>query len=225
MNIEGLRGSEKDVLVFHLFFSVVCAAFLFVPLDMPVGIRLLILVVVYNILIPVIGLIRSHPEWIRLWRFAFFLSLFQVFPDRFLAEVLGVLVFPEDGCFTFGAVSGYMAGLWAIPLFLVIFIAGVIEERGFPKIAPWVAAAVALVIFGTSEETLWLLGSWYAQDVLMIDHAAVYILIPEMILGLAAFLMYRQVRRRSWLHALGGAFLTMLVYLGAAGLFYLLIEG
>ena len=225
MQIEGLRGSEKDVIVFHLLFACACAVVLLLPVGMAAGVRLIILVIGYNVLLPAVGIIRSRPEWLVLWRFVFFLSLFQVFPDRFLAEVLGVLVFPEDGCFTFGAVSGYMAGLWAIPLFLVIFIAGVIEERGFPKIAPWVAAAVALVIFGTSEETLWLLGSWYAQDVLMIDHAAVYILIPEMILGLAAFLMYRQVRRRSWLHALGGAFLTMLVYLGAAGLFYLLIEG
>ena len=225
MHIEGLRGSERDVLVFHLLFAAVCAAVMLLPVGIAVGMRFLILVIAYNILIPVVGLIRSRPEWIILWRFVCFLSLFMVFPDRFLAEVLGVLVFPEDGCFTFGVVSGYMAGLWAIPLFLIIFTAGVLEERGRPRCAPWAAACIALAIFGTSEETLWLIGSWYARDVLMIDHAAVYILIPEMILGFTAFLMYRQVRRRPWWHALGGAFLTMLVYLGAAVLFYLMIEG
>ena len=63
------------------------------------GIKLFILVLSYNLLIPLVGLFRKNSDWIKLWIFVFLISLFQIFPDWFLSAQLNILVFPEDGFF------------------------------------------------------------------------------------------------------------------------------
>ena len=219
-----MTREERDALLFHLAFSVLCMPVLLVP-GPGMGVKLFILVLVYNIALPVTAKLRGHAEWTGIWLFALVLSIFQVFPDWFLSAQLGVLVFPEDGFPKIGTVSGYMAGLWTIPIFIIIYAA-----RGFGRAvstrAAYAAAAavLALVIFGLSEQTVWMLPSWYAIDVHMIGHTAIYIIVPEMILGMSCVYSYERVRGKGHAVMVPAAFLVMLLYLGSAAWFYFIVE-
>lgn len=219
-----LNQNERDVLGLHLIFTAVCAAVLIAPVGIEPGIRMLFLVLLYNLAVPLYGAWKHHDDWINLWLFALILSMFQVFPDWFLSAQLDILVFPEDGLVKIGTVSAYMAGLWTIPIFLIVYTGKRIQSR-YSRSAAYVSVAlVSLVIFGGSEQTLWLLSSWYAKNVVMIGHVAVYIVIPEIILGLASFFCFEQIKERGHLVKIPCAFLVMQLYLGSACFFYFLVE-
>jgi len=134
-------------------------------------------------------------------------------------------VFPEDGFIKIGSVSAYMAGLWAIPIFIIIFIGKRFEERASRTMAFVFVAILSLIIFGLSEMTMWSLQSWHAQNVTTIfDHLALYIMIPEVILGLSSYYFYEIVREKSHWLKIPATFTVMLLYLGSAAFFYFLIE-
>jgi hypothetical protein len=133
-------------------------------------------------------------------------------------------VFPEDGLFKIGTVSGYMAGLWVIPLFLIVFIGQQLQERYSRKTSYVSVAAMSLLIFGLSEQLMWMLQSWYAQEVVMIGHIALYIIVPEIILGLSTYYFYHQIREKNFWFKIPLAFIVMILYLGNAVFFYFLIE-
>jgi len=218
-----LMREERDAIIFQAAFSALCITLLLIP-GMGIGIKLFILVAAYNIALPLAAKLRGYSDWLNIWLFAVILSVFQVFPDWFLSHQLGVLVFPEDGFVKIGTVSGYMAGLWAIPIFVIIYTAERITERISPRFAYWAAGILALFIFGVSEETVWMLPSWYAQNVAMIGHTALYIIIPEIILGVSSLYAYRQIReKKGWLK-IPAAFFVMLLYLGSAAFFYFVVE-
>jgi len=107
-----ITNLTRDFILVHIIFIGLCFAVLIIPIPIAIGIKLFILIVSYNLLIPLVGLFRKYSEWIKLWVFVFLISLFQIWPDWFLSAQLNILVFPEDGLFKIGTVSGYMAGLW-----------------------------------------------------------------------------------------------------------------
>ena len=221
---ELLTEIERDAFFVHIIFAITCAVILLIPIDLKIGIRLFLLVIIYNLAVPIVGLWRKHHEWVKIWLFAFILSLFQVFPDWFLSAQLEILVFPEDGLFKIGTVSGYMLLLWAIPLFIILFVGQRVQERYSLDMAYFSVGLLSLLIFGISEMTMWMVGSWYAQNVTMIGHMAVYIIIPEIILGLMTYDTYLTIQEKNhWLKIPAG-FIVMLVYLGSAAFFYFLIE-
>jgi NADH:ubiquinone oxidoreductase subunit 2 (subunit N) len=151
--------------------------------------------------------------------------LFQIFPDWFLSAQLNVLVFPEDGLFKIGSVSGYMIGLWTIPLFIICFIGVKIKEQYSHISALVIVGLISLGIFAIAEQTLWMLQSWYPQNVtLLFDHLAVYIIIPEVILGLSTFYYYEKMKSEHIILVIIVAFGIMLLYLGSASFFYFLFE-
>jgi len=223
MNLE-LEREEKDLLIIHLVFALTCIPVLLIPIA--IGIKLFILVIIYNFLIPVFSYWRVYYNWIKIWLFSFILSLFQIWPDWFLADQLGVIVFPpDDGIFRIGAVSGYMAGLWTIPFFAIIFSGQRVKEKKSINSAYFVVALLSFLIFAMSEGTLWILGSWYAQNVhLLFDHIAIYILVPEIILGFSAFYFYEMVREKPHWYKIPASFIVMMLYVGTAASFYFLIE-
>jgi len=216
--------NEKDAILIHVIFSFLCAIVLFVPLNQAIGIRMLALVIIYNLIMPLWGLIREDTNLINLWLFALILSLLQVFPDWFLSQQLDVLAFPKDGCFKIGTVSGYMAGLWAIPIFIIVFIGERVYIRHSNRAAYAAVALTSFFLFAGSEQLLWMLPSWHAQNVRMIGHIAVYIVMPEIILGMAAYFAYQQITKLSHLYKFPAAFFVMQLYLGSAAFFYFLIE-
>ena len=217
-----LSQSERDALLVHLFFVVLCAIVLLLPVPVLMGPRLFVLVLVYNLLIPVVGYWRKHLDWLSLWFLVFLLSLFMIFPDWFLADPLGILVFLSDGFPKLGPVSGYMAGLWAIPLFIIVFLGQRIAERYTTINAYGIVAVLSFLIFTAAEAGLTFV--WHAQNVFKIGPVALYIIVPELILGLSSYWMYSYLKEKPRWWILFAAFFLMLLYLGSACFFHLLIN-
>jgi len=219
------RKMTRDFVIIHLIFTVLCFAILNIQIPIAIGIKLFILVISYNLLIPLVGLFRKYGEWVKLWVFVFFISLFQIFPDWFLSAQLNILVFPEDGLFKIGTVSGYMVGLWAIPLFILCFIGLKLKEVYSQFKALLVVGLIGMNIFMFSELTMWMLQSWYPQNVTLIfDHLAVYIIIPEIILTLSTFYYFEKTKNEHYIILIIAAFGIMLLYLGSVSFFYFLFE-
>ena len=223
MNFK-LTTTEKDALIIHGLFALLCFVILILPVEIGAGVKLFILVVVYNIVMAGYGLLKKDKEWFGIWLFCSILSIFQVFPDWIIADILKAIVFPEDGLFKIGSVSGYMAGLWAIPVFMIIYIAEKICSRISRPAAYLVAGIIAFLIFFMSEQTVWLIPSWYAVNVKMIGFSAIYIIIPEIILGLGAYRCYEEIRDRAHWMKVPAAFLVLLLYTGSVVFFYFLFE-
>lgn len=215
---------EKDALLTHLVFVIICVILILVPFGFGMGLKLFLLVIIYNIMIGFVGIWRKYEIWINIWLFVLILSIFQLFPDWFLSAELGILVFPEDGFIKVGTVSLYMMGLWSLPLFLITFIGTSFQERYSKLITYLTVTLMTLIIFGLAEQTMWMLQSWYAQNVVMIGHVALYIIIPEVILGLSTYLGYKIIQQKNHFFKIPVAFTIMLLYLGSATFFYFLIE-
>ena len=215
---------ERDALLVHLIFIVACLLIILLPFGISIGVKLFILVILYSLLIVIVGLLRDYKEWIYIWIFVFLISFFQIWPDWFLSAELNVLVFPEDGLFKIGTVSGYMIGLWVIPLFLIVFLGNQLQERFSQRVAYISVIILSLLIFGLSEQSMWMLQSWYAQNVIMIGHLALYIIIPEIILGITTYYFYEKIKEKGHLFKIPTAFLIMIIYLGSVVFFYFLVE-
>ncbi|MFX0020826.1 MAG: DUF6989 domain-containing protein [Candidatus Hermodarchaeota archaeon] len=213
-----------DFFIVHLVFVLICFITLIIPITGFMGIKLFILVVIYNIIIPIYGYLRKYSEWLNIWLFALLLSLFQIWPDWFLSAELGILVFPEDGFIKIGTVSLYMAGLWAIPVFLIIYTGSKIKKRYSQLITYLGVGILSLLIFGLAEQTMWMLQSWYAQNVIMIGHLALYIIIPEIILGITTYYYFILIQEKKHQLKIPATFIVMVIYLGSAVLFYFIIE-
>lgn len=218
-----VQGSDRPLLVAHVIFSAICVATLLAPL--PRGWQFAFLVLLYNIGLPVLASRYQRSDWLSIWIFVLPLSIFQVFPDWWLSAQLKTLVFPEDGFFKIGTVSAYMALLWVIPLFLIIYTAERVRIHIHPTGAFLAAGVTGVVIFGISEATLWRIGSWHAQDVKMIAHMAVYVLPAEFILSISAYIFYRLSFQSTPVVRIIAAFAVMLIYTGALSFFYFFIEG
>ena len=217
--------TTRYFIIVHFIFVGLCFAVLLIPIPIAIGIKLFILVTSYNLLISLIGLFRKYHEWVKLWVFVFLISLFQIWPDWFLSAQLNILVFPEDGLFKIGTVSGYMAGLWAIPLFIICFIGFKLNEKYSYSKTLTVVGLISLTIFGFSEQSMWILQSWHPQNVTLIfDHLAIYIIIPEVILGLSTFYYFQKTKNQHYLMLIVVAFGIMLLYLGSVSFFYFLFE-
>lgn len=218
-----LTRADRDLLVYHGAFAAVAVAGLLAPVG-PIGWRVLALVILFNVALPLWARARGLPDVMRLWRFLVPLSAFQVVPDAFLADVLGVLVFPDTGGIRLGSVPLALAGMWTIPLFAVLWIARRVEEGRGVVPAGWVAAAVSLVIFAGAEATLWAIPIWHTQGVAQIGAVALFVLAPEALLGVTAYLAERETWGRGPLARIGVAALVALVYLGALGTSYWFFE-
>lgn len=115
-----------------------------------------------------------------------------------------------------------MVGLWTIPLFMIIFLGYRTEKRLTQNYSYLTVAIASLLIFGLSEQFLTI--SWHAQNVTMISNIAIYIIIPEILLGLTTYWMYLKTKEKSFPIKIGGAFIIMIIYLGNASFFYFLLE-
>ncbi len=167
----------QDFIIIHLIFIIACVLVILIPPSGYMGVKLFTLVIIYNIVIPLFGYLRHHSEWIKVWLFTFIISIFQIWPDWFLSAELGILEFPEDGFIKIGTVSLYMAGLWVIPLFIIIFTGLYLQEKVSNVAIYLIVALLSLIIFGSAEQTIWMLESWYPQNVTMIGNLAIYIII------------------------------------------------
>ncbi len=218
--------SVKDFVQIHVIFAVLAAITLLFPFPgVIVDQKMLLLVILYNALIVVEFYLKGYEEWKSIWLFSFILSLFMVFPDWYLAETLGTLVFPSGSLpMIGGAIPLYMAGLWSIPFFIIIFVGEEIQKRKSIEMTYCIVSILSVLIFVLSELTLVNLPSWIATVTGMTGNLAWYIIIPEMLLGLSAFICYNIIsERKTWMNLIG-AFIVMILYIGNASFFYFLIE-
>ena len=218
--------SIKDFILIHVIFAVLAAITILFPFPgAQVDGKMLLLVILYNALIIVEFSMKGHEEWKSIWLFSFILSLFMVFPDWYLAETLGALVFPTGGLpMIGGSIPLYMAGLWSIPFFIILFVGKEIQKRKSIEMTYGIVSILGVLIFVLSELTLVDLPSWTATVTGMTGNLAWYIIIPELFLGLSAFICYDFVRDKQIWMKIAGAFSVMILYIGNASFFYFLIE-
>lgn len=208
------------ILGFHVLITAALAAVLTQLAAPQLGMGLLALTVAYNLLLPLLLWRLGQGELLGLWSFLLPLSLFQVMPDWVLAQQLGILVFPDLGAARIGGmVPAYMAGMWVAPLFLSLWLGARSGRWGTE-----VAALAALVLFAASEWLARPYGLWHSQGVSTIHGVARYVLIPEMLLGGAAYVAWRFTSGRP-LRALFAAACVSTFYTGALVISYFLTEG
>ncbi|MGY5856135.1 MAG: hypothetical protein RTS72_05995 [Candidatus Thorarchaeota archaeon] len=216
----------KDFVLIHIIFAIIAAVTLLLPVPTAtVSGKMLVLVLIYNGLLVVEFYSKGYEEWKSIWIFAFILSLLMVFPDWYLAETLGALQFPVDGFpMIGGSIPIYMAGLWSIPFFIILFVGKQTQERKSLNLAYTIVSVLTVLIFTLSELTLVALPSWNATVIGMTGNLAWYIIIPELFLGLTAFICYNIVKDQKLWMKIAGAFAVMILYIGNASFFYFLIE-
>lgn len=218
--------SIKDFVLIHVIFGVIAAVtLLFLFPGNFVDVKMLFLVILYNALVIVKFSMKSYEEWKSIWLFSVILSLLMVFPDWYLAETLGALVFPVGSLpMIGGSIPLYMAGLWSIPFFIIIFIGKEVQKKKSLEMTYGIVATIGVLIFVLSEVTLVNLPSWTATVTGMIGNLAWYIIIPELFLALTVFICYEYVlEKKIWMKIIG-AFAVMIFYIGNASFFYFLIE-
>lgn len=195
-----------DAFRLHLLFGLLLAPLVLLLTPPLSGLALLGWVVAYHLALPLQSLRRRHDENFQIWRFLLPLSMFQVMPDWVLAQLLGVLVFPDLGAPRIGAVPLYMGGLWAVPLFWVVLLAG---RSGL------LGALLALLIFGLAEWAARPTQIWYARDVQQVQGVALYVLPAEALLGWATVQAYQWQRQAGWLTGVALAAAVSIFYTGA----------
>lgn len=207
--------AASHALILHLLLAASAAAalrWLHAPM---LGLGVLGLVVGYNLLLPALANRAGHYDWLDIWGFLLPLSVFQVVPDWVLSQLLGILVFPDLGAPRLGTVPVYMAGMWVIPLFWILWLAG----RSLA-----LSSLLALLVFGAAEWAAPLLRLWQPQHVAQSYGIAHYVLLPEALLGWAAAFAFREVQGRAFPVRVAAAAAVSVFYTGALVVAYFLGE-
>lgn len=168
----------------------------------------------------------------QLYQFCALTSVLQVLPDWFLVTCLNTLEFPDSGVWRIGgAVSCYMAGMWAIPFMLILVLSNKVASffSASPVVMVLISMMVSLTIFASSEYLLFYLQLWQCNTNvvrhLIGDHVAIYVLPAEALLGPTVLYAYSVSRFQPLSIKCAASLATMLVYTGALAISYLLIEG
>lgn len=215
------RASLRDALLFHLAFFAIALPVAMSLDGKALGRALVWLAAIYNLALPLAARWRRHPQWYSLWTFLLPLSVVLVLPDWMLVKRMGTLVFPDHGVPKFAnVVPVYFAGLWIMLLWPVTLFASALPRR-------WsyaVAGLVALVLFIAWEWAARPLQLWEARNVRTLAGFALYPLIPEALLAMAALWMWRITHEAARWQKLLGALAVMVFYAGALSLALLWIK-
>lgn len=214
-----MRSTGRELVLLHVGFLVVAGVVLLLP--GPLGWRVAGLLLVYDVALLALALVRRDRELLRLWMFAAVLSVWQVIPDAFLVEGLGVLEFPPDGFPDIGPVTGTMAALWTVPVVVVVATGTAVERRYGSRAGTAAAAGAALLVFLAGELALTASGVWEAGDVPETLGVAHYILPAEVLFGVAAMRVFHGLALRPPVAVLPATFLVSVFYTGAAAVSWL----
>lgn len=223
-----LRMSDDEafaaVSAFHVTFIMCSLCVLMIPLcSLSNGWKYFSVVVCYNTLLPYILSKFNDQQSIRMWMFSICTSFFMIIPDWWLSSFLEVLIFPEDGFFKIGSVAGYMAGLWAIPFFIILYYSSHLQQKKNIR-RELSIGVIALLLFGSAEMVLQHLGSWYAVNVHMVAHTAIYIIPAEIVLSYAFSYAFQYVETKPMYAYRVVSIGVMLMYLLAATTSYYIFE-
>ncbi|MGH8528472.1 MAG: DUF6989 domain-containing protein [Nevskiales bacterium] len=210
-------------LQFYAGYGVLCALLLLLPVPLAAGAKVLLLVIVWNLLLPLAAWRLGYSAWLRLWLFLVPLSIFQIFADWFFCDSIKTLSFADNGSPLIGPVPIYMAGMWSIGLFLLVLIGQSLAWTSYFSVTVLAVALASVAIFFPTEMLAFHLPLWKALDVPTTLHVANYIVPAEILLGVSTFLIYEQVQAAGWPTRLFSAAGITLMYTGAAGVSYLFL--
>lgn len=155
-----------------------------------------------------LALKTGRSEWLTALGMIVPISLFQVFPDWFLAVELGSIVFPDNGGLRFDdAIPLAMATMWVLPLLVVTLLA---------RDSLWRGALIAAVLFGATEVFAPLAGLWEpAGGAREVAGVAIYVILPEALLGAATVYAVRTAGTTSLPVRIGAGAAVSIFYTGA----------
>ena len=178
----------RDWGLLYAGFAIAAAVGLLLPAP-ALGWRVLALVVGFHVACVLIARRGGHALLMRSWFVLAPLSVLMVLPDWFLSEVLGSLRFGDIGGPFIGDVPLAMAGMWTIALLPVAGVALAAHARDGTPAAIGAALAAGFVMFVVAEMAAPLLGLWEPISVATIAGVATYVIVPELVLSVAAALL------------------------------------
>ncbi len=178
------------------------------------GWRLLAVVVLFHVAMLAMSARWALPGWRLAWCVLAPLSVLMVLPDWFLSAELGTLVFADTGVPVLGTVPVYMAGMWVIALFPLVVLGAWVEQRSDARAALAAVAVGGLTFFFVAEALAPLVPLWEPVGVAMLGPVAAYVLLPEMVLSVAAWLLVRGADRRPLAWTAAGVVALPFLYLG-----------
>lgn len=197
--------------IFHGVFALVALTVLLLPVGRT-GAKVLALVIAYNVALPWIAR-RTHDArlW-RMWSVLAPMSVLMVLPDWFLGAVLASIRFPDTGSPYIGTMPVFMAGMWTIALLPVCMLARQVEDSRGSRAGFATAAVAGLALFTVAELLAPAIPLWEPLGVPLIGGVAVYVLLPELALCLAAYALVRVPHPRA--ATVGGIVAIPFMYLG-----------
>jgi hypothetical protein len=215
-------ASARDAVLFHAAFAVLAVVVLAAGPG-SVGWRMFLLVVAYNLALPTVGLWRGHARWTRLWAFLLPLSVVQIIPDGFLVTVLNTLDFPVRSGPMVGPIPAAMGGMWVVPLWVALFTGREAVARGWSGV--WAAALVGGLLLVSAEVIVSMVPFWSAVPGLhTLGPVPVYVIIPEFLLGAAAYVAENRTRGEARTARVIAAATVSVFYLGMLASSYYLFE-
>lgn len=176
-------------------FAVVAAAGLLLPIG-ALGWRVLALVVLFHLGTVVLARRTGDELLWRSWCVLAPLSVLMVLPDWYLSAEVGSLNFPDTGAPFIGTVPLFMAGMWTIALLPLILVGFWVAGRGSGsmdanRVAVGAAAAgvAGLIMFWGAELVAPIIPLWEPVGVPMVAGVAAYVVLPEIVLSAAAFVV------------------------------------
>lgn len=218
-----MTAAERDAVALHAWFVLAAAALVVVPTGMAPGWRMALLVAAYLVTIVTVA-VRRRPQWRPVLELVVPLSVLLMVPALVLSGELGVLVFPADGFPDLGEVSWYVAGIWVLPLFVVVSTAEAVEARQGRTLGYATAVGLSAVLFTALEVVLPEVPVWHAGGVARVGQVALAALSAELLLGAATYAAHVRLAGRGWWVRLPVAVLLMLLHLGAAVCAWYLLE-
>lgn len=197
--------------VFHGVFALIALALLLVPVGQT-GVKVLALVIGYNIALPVVARTAGDRTLWRMWAVLAPMSVLMVLPDWFLGAVLGSIRFPDTGSPFIGTMPIFMAGMWTIALLPICMLARDVEDARGPRAAFLTAGVAGLALFIAAELLAPAMPLWEPLGVTKVGGVALYVLLPELALCVAAYALVRVPHPRAV--TVGGIIAIPFMYLG-----------
>lgn len=200
-------------IAFHAAFAVVAVAVLLIGVPQT-GVRVLALVVAYNIALPIYARRTEDDDLWVTWTVLAPMSVLMVLPDWFLSAELGTLRFPDTGAPYIGTMPAFMAGMWAVALIPLMMIGRAVEAKRSVTTAFAAVAMSGLALFIAAEKLAPSIPLWEPVGVTQVGGVAVYVLLPEVALCIASYELVRGARQRPVPLSIGGIVVIPFMYLG-----------
>jgi hypothetical protein len=177
-----------------LGFAVIAVVGLMLPFG-SLGLRVLLLVVAFQVGVVLLAQQTGDRILLRAWLVLAPLSVLMVLPDWFLSAEVGSLLFPDTGAPFIGTVPLFMAGMWTIALLPVVLIGIVVADRRGMMAGAAAAAVAGLLLFWAAEVAAPMIPLWEPIGASMVAGIAIYVIVPEVVLSAAAFVIVATVGR------------------------------